>query len=308
MQDFRYFSKDNIAILQRELTILQGTYDDKYHPEDELVTGYNYYLSDALDPKALVIAISLLQRAKKLKKEFYKDLRSNPHTRVLLSEERTREIPLERDKRAIYRAGPLFEIQRDPETKELDKDTILFDLETFEDIPEDIVERCKYAKDVTKIEPKYKHIGIKELGGYDIILNIKKKKEAQEVLKLLRRKSSRYELGIDGMPLRDKHNKIIKKDPDKIWPGADETPCIILGEKIEEFLGEELLDFTKCTKTYIIKEIEEVSFLTCKTTPQLLRHKSYLSLKSHFGSLMGEPVLAYVNNYMVREYIDVVVE
>lgn len=299
MKDFKCFSKHDAEIIQRELAVLYGI----RKAEDGLITGYNYYF-DYIEPEGLVIAISFLHRFNVLKEDLERDLKSGKYTPPLVSEERKKEIPFERGKRAIYHALPRFVVQK------TDENTIYIDLETHEEIPRDIIRKCDYVKDIGRIAPKYKgrHIGIKELDGFEINLNIKSREEAFEVLKLLREKAYDIEIDEKGLPIYDEYGEEIKRDKSKIWTLADEVPCIILGRDMEDFLGRKMPDFSLCEKTYLTKCIgrnvgEEVSFITHNTTQKLKQHKSYQRLKDYFGDML-RPIPVFANNSFIATYID----
>jgi hypothetical protein len=210
----------------------------------------------------------------------------------------------------VYRAFPNFNIQRDEKSGNLDSGISYIDLETLKEIPNSIIEKCKFVKDIAETSHEYRNraIGIKESNGYEINLNVKSKEEAFEVLDLLRKKAYSIQINENGLPIYDEYGDEMERDKDKVWTSADAAPCIILGKDIEGFLGERLPDFNRCEKTYMARRVdentgEEVSFITHDMSVALKQHEAYQRLKRHFGDALKQiPVLA--NNALIVAYID----
>ncbi len=296
MENFNHFSNLEIQVLRVELGKLMGTEDF----QSRVLTGFNYY-NKAIPSEKLVIAMSFLHRAKKLKEKVKEDLLSNRITKSLLLEERTDEIPFIRKKNAIYLSRPNFIIQRDPQTNKLDKNTIYFDFISGENVPIEIVEQSKYVKDILNQNSKYRHIGIKEINGFEISLNIKSKEEAKTVLKLLREKVYRFKMDKSGFPKYSQEGEEILNT--RAYPLADAVPCIILGRDFETFIEESLNDFIKCQKLSLIKHDDEINALTHKTTIKLKKNSAFNVLKNKFGRQLRE-IPVYANNYLISTYID----
>jgi len=296
MEQFKYFTKEDTEIIRLNLGILSGL----KNLEDRLITGFNYYYQ-AINPNKLIISLSFLHRSEDIRDKFIEDLVSEDNTKILLSSERTKEIPFFREKRSIYLGRPNFRIAKDPLTKESDPNVYYFDFISGEEVQTEILRRANYIDDILKLCSKYKQIGVKELRGYEINLNIKTKDEGKATLNLLRNRAYAFKINENGLPLYNGDQEEIENL--LAWPLADIVPCIILGSNFEILLEENLNDFSKAQKNYIIKNEDEVSFITAKTSTEIKNNPAYLVLKKRFDNSMAE-IPVFANRRFVMEYID----
>ena len=154
MEQFKYFTKEDTEIIRLNLGILSGL----KNLEDRLITGFNYYYQ-AINPNKLIISLSFLHRSEDIRDKFIEDLVSEDNTKILLSSERTKEIPFFREKRSIYLGRPNFRIAKDPLTKESDPNVYYFDFISGEEVQTEILRRANYIDDILKLCSKYKQIG-----------------------------------------------------------------------------------------------------------------------------------------------------
>ena len=262
--------------------------------KSNIITGINNY-KELINYRKPTITISLLHRDKYLKEQFLSDIRDNNITRPLISIERKKEVKLIRKKESIYIAKPNFIVQRDIYTGKLNNEVIYFDFLTRNRIPNKILNKANTINDINNFG--YKEIGIREINGYEINLNIKYKEEAKEVLNLLRRRFYKFKINKMGLIIYSSDGKKIINL--KSYHSADRIPCIILGQGIENIIREKLEDFSLCQKLILIKGKEEISTLTHETTEKLREHSSYSKLKKLFGQQLKE-VSVFANNLFVK--------
>ena len=265
-----------------------------------IITGFNYYYALA-HPSGLLISINYQHRNQDHLEAILEDLRKDPVLSDLLLPERTAELKLTRDKRAVYFFRKDWPLPKD-KTGKLMRSVELFNFYTEELLDRSKLDSAETVNDIPIYRDVKYLIALRELDGIEFNLNVKTAPEACGALKLFRTKGFRLKMTETGLTYYEQGKPVYAKNPEP-WPDSDKTPCIILGKQISDFFPEGIPDFKKVHKIALIRGNNELSFCIHKKYQSLLKHAAYEELKKHFGASLQD-VIAYANNAFVIEYID----